>query len=175
MKKLPRNYLMVSLCVIAAATTILNLSSCQQTVPVSQASIKETVMTQNPQTVPFKISANLLEVYEDLTEPPGSRLGVNRPVGHAVVRLRIENRTQANVDFTIEKIDIRGENGNQSLMSQEVGKINLGGLQILEPGFHLKNRQGFNGSKKVKTVVTYQFNNKTYTTESPAFNVVVNP
>lgn len=175
MKKLSSNHAMPSLFVIAAATTLLNLSSCQQIPTTSQASIKETRMTQNPQAVPFKLSAKLLEVYEDLTEPPGSRQGANRPVGHAVLRLRIENTTQSNLDFTIKKIDIISENTNQSLMFQEVGKVNLGGLQILEPGFHLKNKQGFKGAKRVKTVVTYQFKGRTFAVESPAFTVVVNP
>jgi hypothetical protein len=175
MKKISKNHSMSSLVLIAAATTLLNLSSCQQPIPTSQASIKETRMTQNPQAVPFKINAKLLEVYEDLTEPPGSRQGANRPVGHAVVRLRIENLTPSNLDFSITKIDILSENGNQSLMSKEGGKINLGGLQILEPGFHLTNKQGFKGAKQVKAVLTYQFKGKNYTTESSKFNVVVNP
>lgn len=174
MQKLSSNYSMSSFFVIAATTTLLNLSSCQQ-IPTSQVSIKETRMTQNPQAVPFKLSAKLLEVYEDLTEPPGSRQGANRPVGHAVVRLRIENTTQSNLDFTIKKIDIISEKTNQSLMFQEVGKVDLGGLQILEPGFHLTNKQGFQGAKRVKTVVTYQFKGKNFTIESPAFTVVVNP
>lgn len=164
--------------ILAASATLLGLLVTQQPVLVSPASTKAIVMTQNTQTVPFKLSATLLEVYEDRTEPPGSRMGANRPVGHAVLRLRIENLTQKNVKFKVIKIAIQDVNRNdnkQSLMSQDGKEVNLGGLQILEPGFHLTNRQGFLGTRNVKAVVNYQFNGKTYTVQSAPFVVKVNP
>ena len=149
--------------------------------------VQRVIMTQKPQKVPFSLSVILLEAYEDRTPPPGAP--EDHPVGHAIVALRIENLTVNNVQLDIKQLEICQSDNNKTLISQAVlptdnnknprsqtvRKFNLGGLQILEQGFNLTNSQGFMRAKKVKAVVTYQFNGKSYVAESPISEVVVNP
>lgn len=128
-------------------------------------------MTQNYK-IPFSLTVKLLEAYEDKTPPPGA--AQDHPVGHAVVKLIVENLTQGNISFDVRQIEIYEPN-NKVLFSQKVKSLNLGGLEILEQGFHLTNPQGFMGSKKVKALVSYQFNGKIYVVESRLLQVVFNP
>lgn len=148
---------------------------------------ERTLMTQNSQKLPYKVSITLLEAYQDNTLPPG--VPQSYPLGHAVVRLRVENQTDSHVNFDVKKIEVYQAPNNGALASQGNRRIpqpkllmgktlqlwSLNGLQIVEQGFHLTNRQGFTGSKRVKAIVTYQFNNKLYTSESAAIDVIVNP
>lgn len=138
-----------------------------------QILMQKLIMEQNTQKLPLSLSVSLLEVYESPIPPPGA--SINYPVGHAVVRLRLENLTSNKVNFSIRKIEIRQSNNDMILISQEVEPFNLYGLQILERGFHLTNRQGFRGSQKVKAVVTYQLGGKSYSAESPVSEILVHP
>jgi hypothetical protein len=132
-------------------------------------SIYKRNMIENAQHLPISISLKLLEVYENRVPPPGAT--INHPVGHAVVRLRVENLTQKNISVNLIKIDIVAADKNNILISR-VGKVlTLGGLQILQQGFHLTNTKGFINSNKVKAVVTYQVDSKTYIVESPLFEI----
>jgi len=131
--------------------------------------------SENTSTIPVKLETTLLEVYEDRTEPPGSKLGANRPVGHAVIRIRIESLSLNTLILDNAKIEVKSSDKHPSVMSQSIGKITLGGRQIIEPGFHLTNRQGFMQAEKVKAIVTYQFNGQTYIAKSPVKTVKVNP
>lgn len=135
--------------------------------------IKIVLMTQNKQKTPFTLKINLLEAYENRMPPPGA--STNAPVGHAVVKLRIENLIQDNIVANITKLDICQPDNNKVIISQPVKPFKLGGLQIIEPGFHLTNSEGFRGLKEVKAVVTYQVNGKSYTAESLIFKVIINP
>jgi len=126
-------------------------------------------MMQNAQHLPVSISLKLLEVYEDRVPPPGAAR--NHPVGHAVLRLRVENLTQKNISVNLTKIDILEADKNNVLISRGGKVLSLGGLQILQQGFHLTNAKGFMNYKRVKAVVTYQVDSKTYNVESPAFEI----
>jgi hypothetical protein len=138
----------------------------------------EIKLMSHGESLPFRVNVSILEVYEDRSPPPGSRPSADRPVGHGVMRLRLENLTQTPLNVTVLSIALSCEHSNdpqQSIMSQPVGSIELGGLQILERGFHLTNREGFTNTERVKAIVTYQFDNAVYTAESPLFPVTVNP
>lgn len=128
------------------------------------------IMAQTPQKPPLSSRVSLLEVYESPTPPPGA--AKNYPVGHAVVRLRLENLTQNTVNLGPTKVEIRQANTNKILLSQVVQPFHLFGLQILERGFHITNQQGFGDVRKVKAVFDYQLNGKIYTVESPILEVV---
>lgn len=145
-------------------------SSLPPVLPRNQSFIEKEIMVQASQKAPFSLVINLLEVYEDRTPPPGA--SANHPVGHAVVRFRIENLTQNDIVASITKVEIRESSNDKVLISEIVNPFNLGGLQILEQGFHLTNPKGFMDLKEVKAVATYDFNGKTYTLESPKVKVV---
>ncbi|MEI6064366.1 MAG: hypothetical protein WCQ26_07220, partial [Pseudanabaena sp. ELA748] len=49
--------------------------------------------------------------------------------------------------------------------------FDLGGLQILEQGFHLTNAKGFANWKELDAVVTYEWNGKIHTADSAKFKV----
>jgi hypothetical protein len=164
---------MFDICLMMASATS-QLSSLFIPSPLKlKPPIERTIVIQNSQKIPFKLSVRLLEAYEDRTPPPGTV--ANHPVGHAVVRLRIENLAEKSISLDIGSIKIHQAENNKILMFQPVKSLNLGGLQILEQGFHITNRQGFNGSKKVKAVVNYQVNGKKYSVASPVSEVFVNP
>lgn len=131
------------------------------------------LMTQNNQKTPFTLKINLLEAYENRMPPPGA--SKNAPVGHAVVKLRIENLIQDNIVANLTKLEICQPDNNKVLIYEPMKPLKLGGLQIIEPGFHLTNLKGFSGLKEVKAVVTYQVNGKTYTAESLSLKVRGNP
>lgn len=154
---------------IATATFQFSDSSLRSSV-VAQTLIQTELMAQNSPKSPFNLRINLLEAYEATIPPPGAPS--NYPVGHAVVRLRVENLTQNNSNFDIRKIELRRVDNNIVLLSQAMKPLNLGGLQILERGFHLTNCQGFRDAKKVKAVVSYQFNGKSFTVESSIAEVM---
>lgn len=135
--------------------------------------IQTPMMLKNTQKAPLSLNVNLLEVYEALTPPPGA--SKNYPVGHAVVRLRLENSTLENLNINAKKVEIKQADNQKILMSQVVQPLNLAGLQIFEQGFHLTNAQGFSGAKKVKAVFSYEFNGKNYSAESQILDVVANP
>jgi hypothetical protein len=123
--------------------------------------------------MPYKLNVSFLEAYEDKRTPPGA--SANYPKAHAVIRLRIENLGENKAIAGIQTIEVREVKTNKVLFSQVVKPINLGGLQILEQGFHLTNPTGFKGFSEVKAVVTYKLENKIYSSESAKFKVVVNP
>ncbi|HEY9802796.1 MAG TPA: hypothetical protein V6D25_20695 [Leptolyngbyaceae cyanobacterium] len=148
---------------LIASTT---LASSLQT----KSPIPTTVMVQNIQKPTLSLNVNLLEVYETLTPPPGA--SKNYPVGHAVVRLKLENSTLNHLHINAKKVEIQQADNHKILISQVVQPLNLAGLQIFEQGFYLTNAQGFSGAKKVKAVFTYEFNGKTYSAESPILDVV---
>ncbi|MDX2214321.1 MAG: hypothetical protein SFY66_13610 [Oculatellaceae cyanobacterium bins.114] len=52
--------------------------------------------------------------------------------------------------------------------------IALGGLQILEPGYHLTNQEGYQTIEQVKAVIVDQVAGQTYTAESALTDVSVN-
>ncbi|WP_313954452.1 hypothetical protein [Anabaena subtropica] len=140
--------------------------------PQPELPIQTPIMLKNAQKAPLSLNVNLLEVYEALTPPPGA--SKNYPVGHAVVRLRLENYTLENLQINAKKVEITQADNNKILISQVVQPLNLAGLQIFEQGFHLTNAQGFGGAKKVKAVFTYEFNGKSYSAESQILDVVPN-
>lgn len=140
--------------------------------PKPKLPIQTPIMVNNSQKAPLNLNVNLLEVYETLTPPPGA--SKNYPVGHAVVRLRLENPTINPLRIKAKKVEIQQADNKKVLISQVVKPLNLAGLQIFEQGFHLTNAQGFRGAKKVKAVFTYEFNKKTYRAESPILEVVSN-
>ncbi len=132
-------------------------------------------MTQNTEMASVHVNAMLLEVYEDQTAPLGPKLGSNRPIGHAIVRLRIESLSLEPVTLEDMEITIQQPDQSQHLMLRSVGSLHLGGRQIVEPGFRLTNRQGFMGADRIKAVVTYRLRGKSYTVASPVMAVTVNP
>ena len=137
---------------------------------LNQSSIHQSrTMTKNLQTIPFRLSFTLLEAYEDLVPPPGASLG--HPIGHVVIRLRIENLTLDNVAANLTKIEIRQSNNHKVLISEVLSRFDLGGLQILEQGFHLTNAKGFANWKELDAIVTYEWNGKIYTADSAEFKV----
>ncbi|BBC23437.1 hypothetical protein [Pseudanabaena sp. ABRG5-3] len=133
--------------------------------------IQSKTMTQNSQIIPFQLSVILLEAYEDQTPPPGA--SSNHPVGHAVVRFRIENLTQNNIIANLIKIELRQASNQEVLISQTLNPLEVGGLQILEQGFHLTN-PNYLGLGEVKAVLFYEFNSTQYTMESDTIKVRVN-
>lgn len=139
----------------------------------NQPLIQEEMMAQNSRQTPFNLSVSLLEAYENTRQPLGA--SANYPIGHAVVRLRIENLTQNNIIANLTKVEIRQSSDNSVLMSETVNPFDLGGLQILEKGFHLTNSKGFMGANEVKAVVIYELNGNNYTVESPNLKVIVYP
>lgn len=157
---------------IAKPPSALPLSS-PQFIP----STKELLMTQNTVTIPFTVKVRFLEAYQTLVLPPGASKGY--PVGHAVVRLRIENLTEKSINFDIKKIEVvdtKKSNNRKApqrrvVLSESVKPLPLGGKQIVEQGFHLTNNQGFGGAKKLNAIVTYQFDGKVYQAVSPLINV----
>ncbi|MBD2254362.1 hypothetical protein H6G14_24260 [Nostoc parmelioides FACHB-3921] len=146
-----------------AATTLTSL-------PKTESLIQTIIMVQNTQKPALRLNVNLLEVYETLIPPPGA--AKNYPVGHAVVRLRLENSTLNHLNINAQKVELKQADNNKILISQVVQPFNLAGLQIFEQGFYLTNAQGFSGAKKVKAVFTYEFNGKNYSVESPILDVV---
>lgn len=161
--------------VLIVLTLLMCLTACDAPNLASQPQLSNMQMIQNPSNTSIQVGATLLEVYEDQTEPPGSNLGANRPVGHAIVRLRLENLSLEAVNLQGVTIEIRATDRHNCLMSQEIGTITLGGRQILEPGFHLTNHQGFEGTKTIHAIVTYVVDNKPYQIKSPVSSVVINP
>ncbi|WP_236577845.1 hypothetical protein [Trichormus variabilis] len=138
--------------------------------PKTESPIQTTIMVQNTQQPALSLNVNLLEVYETLIPPPGAV--ENYPVGHAVVRLRLENSTLNHLNINAQKVELKQADNNKILISQVVQPFNLAGLQIFEQGFYLTNAQGFSGAKKVKAVFTYEFHGKSYSVESPILDVV---
>lgn len=134
--------------------------------------IQSKTMTQNSQIIPFQISVMLLEAYEDKTPPPGA--SINHPVGHAVIRFRIENLTQNNIIANLIRIELRQASNQEVLVSQILNPLDIGGLQILEQGFHLTNPNCL-GAGEVEAVLFYEFNGAQYTIESDKIKVRVNP
>lgn len=120
------------------------------------------------------VTATILEAYEDQSAPIGSHQGADRPIGHAVVRLRLESLVVEPIVAQVQ-VAIWDADRQEQLMTRDLGEITLGGRQILEPGLHLSNREGFQGIKQVKAIVTYQTENIIYTAESSLANVVINP
>lgn len=161
--------------VLIVLTLLIYLTACDAPNLASQPQLSNTQMIQNQPNTSIQVGATLLEVYEDQTEPPGSNLRANRPVGHAVVRLRLENLSLEAVNLQGVTIEIQPTDRHNCLMSQEIGTITLGGRQILEPGFHLTNHQGFEGTKTIHAIVRYVVDSKPYQIKSPVSNVVTNP
>jgi len=158
----------------AALMALLLNGSCQPSLPYAQSVSDPMPMTQSSVDLPFALTATLLEVYEDRVAPPGSQPNSDRPVGHAVVRLRLENLTEHPVNLEIQRVEIHAEPDARVLMTQTVEAVNLGGLQILERGLHLTNSQGFGNATRVRAIVVYQMDGTVYTTASAAFPVTVN-
>ena len=127
------------------------------------------IMIQNSQNIPFQFSVMLLEVYEDKTPPPGA--SINHPVGHAVIRFRIQNLTQNNITANLVKIELRQPSNQEVIIYQTLNPLDIGGLQILEQGFHLTNPKGFANWKEFDAVVTYEWNGTIYTVDSAKFKV----
>lgn len=150
--------------VLLIASTILPSSL------LTKSPIQTTVMVQDIQKPALNLNVNLLEVYETLTPPPGA--SKNYPVGHAVVRLKLENSTLNHLHINAKKLEIQQADNHKILISQVVQPLNLAGLQIFEQGFYLTNAQGFSNAKKVKAVFTYEFNGKSYSAESPILDIV---
>ncbi len=148
-----------------------------QIIPLTSTvnSFSDVVISKAMQTnkMPYKLNVSLLEAYEDKRTPPGA--STNYPKGHAVIRLRIENLGDNKAIAAIKTIEIREAKTNKIIFSQVVKPINLGGLQILEQGFHLTNHTGFKGFSEIKAVVTYKLENQIYSSESAKFKVIVNP
>lgn len=136
----------------------------------TKSPIQTIVMVKDTQKSTLNLNVNLLEAYETLTPPPGA--SKNYPVGHAVVRLRLENSTPHHLHLNAQKVEILQADNNQVLISQVLQPLDLAGLQIFEQGFHLTNAQGLSGAKKVKAVFTYEFNGKSYSAESSILDVV---
>lgn len=128
----------------------------------------------NP-TLLLNLTATLLEAYEDQTEPPGSTQGNNRPVGHVILRLRLESLTPEPLSLQSVQVTIWDADQQHRLMTYEAGEIVLGGQQILEPGMHLTNQTGFQGTSQVKALVTYRLDQQVHQVESSLAPVVVNP
>lgn len=151
------------------------MSACQPLPTVSiPTHLQEVQMLQAPSDLPFRMNVVLLEAYEDQTAPPGTQPGRDRAVAHAVIRLRLENLTQTPVNLAIDNVAIALE-GRQTDMTQAVGNLELGGLQIVERGFHLTQPQGFGDVSHVQAVVTYRYSHNTYSTLSLPVQVIVNP
>lgn len=131
------------------------------------------LISQDSQTLPISLKVSLLESYETRTPPPGS--GGVYPVGHTVVRLRMENLSQQPVQFTVESIKIMPTHAQKILMEQSVGIVQLDGLQIKESGFHLTNNQGFSGYQEVHAVVTFRYQGKTFVVTSSKPEISVSP
>jgi len=138
----------------------------------NQSFIQPKNMTQNSQNMPFQLNIMLLEAYEDKTPPPGA--SSNHPVGHAVIRFRIENLTQNNIITNLIKIEIRQASNQKVLISKTLNPLDVGGLQILEQGFHLTNPKQL-GSGEVEAALIYEFNGTTHTVKSNKFKVRVSP
>lgn len=164
---------MIDLFWVWVSTNLKSATSLLLAPRLNQPSIHQPrIMTQNLQTIPFRLSFTLLEAYEDIVPPPGASLG--HPIGHVVIRLRIENLTLDNIAANLTKIEIRQSSNRKVLISQVLSPFDLGGLQILEQGFHLTNPKQL-GLGEVKAVVIYEFNGTTYTVESDKFKVRVSP
>ena len=124
------------------------------------------------QTIPFHLSVTRLDVYEDQMLPLGTPPEITPAVGHGVIRLKIENLTPEAVNFQIHQVEIRSGCGSV-VMAQSGSAIALGGLQILEPGYHLTNQEGYQNTERVRAVVVYEFNDRTYTAESALTEVSI--
>jgi len=131
-------------------------------------------MSHDLSNLPFSLNTTLLEVYEDQTAPPGSQPGSDRAVGHAVVKFRLENLTQDPIIVKVCQVKVQAELGEQVFMTESVGDVGLGGLQIIERGFHLTQPQGFNQVMQVRAMITYQFDGHLYIAESSVVQVTVN-
>ncbi|MBD2463961.1 hypothetical protein H6G89_23445 [Oscillatoria sp. FACHB-1407] len=133
------------------------------------------VMSKPASVNPLLVSVTILEAYEDQVVVDGVQSNRNAPpVGHAVVRLRVENTVQDLVALEIQNIEIRPETGDRPLLSQEIGAMELGGLQIVEPGYHLTNQAGYHEIERVRAVMIYKVAGQLYTAESDPFPVTVN-
>lgn len=156
------------------------LSAISQT-PISHTLLRSTdeqhtdeqLVSQDLQPIPFRLNVTRLDAYEDQLPPLGTPPGIVPAVGHGVIRLRIENLTPTAVNFQIHRIEIRASCGSV-VMSQPGIAIALGGLQILEPGYHLTNQAGYQTTKQVKAIVVYEFAGRTHTAESDFTEVSVN-
>ncbi|MEB3359445.1 MAG: hypothetical protein VKK04_22155 [Synechococcales bacterium] len=136
-------------------------------------------MAQSNETLPFTIQVSLVNVYEDQILPPGTTPGQPRAVGHAVGQVRLENLTQTEIPLRIEEVAIHAAaddslTSSSAIMAQSMSEVTLGGLQIVDRGFHLTNEQGFDSVSQVKAVVTYTVSGNTYTAESDLHQVAVN-
>ncbi len=161
---------MLDLFCVWVSTNLKPATSLSLAPRLIQSSIHQSrTMTKNLQTIPFRLSFTLLEAYEDLVPPPGASLG--HPIGHVVIRLRIENLTLDNVPANLTKIEIRQSSNRKVLISKVLNPFDLGGLQILEQGFHLTSSKGFVDWKELNAVVTYEWHGRTYTLESTKFKV----
>jgi hypothetical protein len=163
-------YFMLDLFWVWVSTNLKSVTSLPLAPRLNEISTYQLrTMTQNPQTLPFRLSFTLLEAYEDLVPPPGASLG--HPVGHVVIRIKVENLSLDNIAANLTKIEIRQSNNHKILISKVLSAFDLGGLQILEQGFHLTNSNGFADWKELDAVVTYRWNDKIYTTDSVKFKV----
>lgn len=160
---------MIDLVSLLASTSLYLFNSLQLVRFDNQSFIQPESMTQNSQNIPFQLNVMLLEVYEDKTPPPGA--SSNHPVGHAVIRFRIENLTQNNIIAKLIKIELRQASNQEVLISQALNPLDVGGLQILEQGFHLTNPKGFANRKEFDAVVTYEWDGIIYAVDSAKFKL----
>lgn len=98
---------------------------------------------------------------EEKTPPVGQPPTPNRDIGFASVFLRLENPQEENYQISIQNIKIVNvSNGRAQNFSYSPQTITMRPLENSEQAFHLKNKTGYQGTNKVKAVITYQIGNQ---------------
>jgi hypothetical protein len=97
-----------------------------------------------------------------------------RDVGFATVILGLENPQETEVAIAIQKIEIRNVS-DEKLQDFNLNKlpqtIKLKPLENSQIAFHLSNQTGYQGSDRVRAVVTYQIDDSVISIESEPVEV----
>lgn len=131
-----------------------------------------------PTLSPMSLTSNViikqvtLQVREEKFSPDGVAPNGDREVGFADVFLSIENLQHEQISLVVKQIQLLNAATNQiQLTTQRPTEIHLNPLESSINDFHLANKTGFQTSKSVKALVTYQVGNQTQTIESKAVEV----